>query len=184
MKILGIDPGSLKSGFSVIEVSNSLQSCRLLHCETVRYNRSIDFNLRVAEIKNSLSRIMKDFNPDQVALESLIYVKSPQALIKLAQTRGIFLSVITDYTDKIYEYSPNLIKMVVTGHGHSDKEAVQIILKKIFTVSQFSHDDESDALAVALCHFLQKGQNSLNTRTKGSGSMSAALSHKINKLAE
>lgn len=178
MKILGIDPGSRKSGFSLIETRGS-KHCEVVHCDSVRFNSKLDFTARVPEIKNSLKELMELYRPDHVAIESLIYVKSPTALMKLAQTRGIFLSVVTDYTDKIFEYSPNLVKMVVTGHGHCDKQAIQLTLQRIFNIKKFHTDDESDALAVALCHHLQKGQSSLNTKSKGSGSIASSVSHRI-----
>ncbi len=95
------------------------------------------------------------------------------------------ISAITFNGLKISEYSPNLIKSSVTGHGHTDKEGMQKWISLEFGIEQFQTDDESDALAIGLCHWYQSQHPSLkqNVKTK-SRSLKNSLAHKImeNKL--
>src|SRR5690606_28092073 len=88
-----------------------------------------------------------------VSIESLIYVKSVDALSKLAQARGAMIAAFSrTHVGKIYEYSPNTIKSSVTGHGHADKDAVDKAMNMMFGKMSFKTSDESDALAIAVCH--------------------------------
>lgn len=117
-----------------------------------------EFLNRLSKAHEESLELVKRFKPDEIALESLIYVKSPTALIKLAQTRGAMLAAfLKSHPDKIFEYAPNLIKAAVSGHGHSDKEGMQKALQMMFGKNTtFKTHDESDALAIAVCHGLQR----------------------------
>ena len=130
-----------------------------------------------------MEELVKDLNPDEVALESLIYVKSPTALIKLAQTRGVILSSIVEgYEGKIFEYSPNLVKSTAVGHGHADKESVRKFLDMMIGPKDYKTHDESDAVAIALCHILNRNKIILNQTPKQKKSgrgLKSALAHKI-----
>ena len=87
------------------------------------------------------------------------------------------------YHEKIFEYSPNLVKQTVTGHGHADKEGIQKFLKQYLGISEFKTHDESDAVAIALCHLLNRGSLLVLPKIKkqknmGNG-LASALAHKI-----
>jgi crossover junction endodeoxyribonuclease RuvC len=154
--ILGIDPGSLKTGYAFIEQNG--RKFNHLHSGTLKFDQSLPFIERIHEIREKFLEILQGQTINEVALESLIYVKSPTALIKLAQARGVLLSALSSEGVKnIFEYSPNLIKSSTVGHGHADKQSVQKQLKMIFGIENFKTDDESDAIAVALCHGLNRG---------------------------
>jgi len=178
--ILGIDPGSRKAGFAVVESIG--RKLRYIDSGTLHFDAKVGFLDRLLEIKQKIDELAITYQPDEIALESLIYVKSPSALIKLAQARGVIISSFLEtHQYKIFEYSPNLIKTVTTGHGHADKDSVQKSLTTFLGVKDFKTDDESDALAVAYCHSLYRGKvTPLKTkkRKKGRG-LSGALSHKI-----
>lgn len=180
MIILGIDPGSLKTGYALIEVE-SQNKCRLLASGVIKLKGEKDFFHRLASLKEEIAQIVENFNPDEVAMESLIFVKSPTSLIKLAQARGVILGCVLDeHKDKFFEYSPNQIKQVTTGHGHADKEGIQKLFKMIFKVESFETDDESDALAVAYCHFLNR-YNTIKQPTRAAkakrGGLASSLAH-------
>jgi crossover junction endodeoxyribonuclease RuvC len=179
--VLGIDPGSIKSGYAFVEIQGKKLS--LLGSGTLRFNQKDDFLFRLKEIKRLTQTLISRLKPDQVAFESLIYVKNPTSLSKLAQARGIMLSVfVDDYENKIFEYSPNSIKLAVAGHGHADKVSIQKSLKMMFRKSDFESDDESDAIAVAVCHALNS-TNSIATKlpktSSRRGGLAAAVKHKI-----
>ena len=132
---------------------------KYLDSGTLRLEKEGEFLNRLAKAHQESLELVTRFNPDEIALESLIYVKSPTALIKLAQTRGAMLAAfLGTHKDKIFEYAPNSIKAAVTGHGHADKDGIQHSLQMIFGKgTQFKTYDESDALAIAVCHGLQRG---------------------------
>ncbi len=184
MKVLGIDPGSLKLGWGLVEYSQKKMS----YCDSgvLIFNQKIEFIDRMFDIKKEFELLVNKINPDIIALESLIFVKSPTALIKLSQTRGLIISVLIEkYKGKIFEYSPNLIKSSTTGHGHASKESVQKFLSMQLGVKEFDKDDESDALAIAVCHVLNnpRNQNFQNIMTKGKNrSIASAVKHKIKEV--
>lgn len=178
MIILGIDPGSRKTGFGVIESKGN--QVKYIYSETAKFDLKKDFLNRIPEIFQKTQEITKKHEPDCISIESLIYVKSPTALIKLAQTRGVILAALADlgYEQKIFEYSPNLIKSSTTGHGHSDKLGVQKFLNMVLGQRNFATDDESDALLIAMCHAFQQN-NTKKLNKSGKGSLADSLAHRI-----
>ena len=146
----------------------------------MKFDSKVDFLNRLAQIKSDTDSLIRELAPDEVALESLIFVKSPTALIKLAQTRGIILSAIVEkYENKIFEYSPNLVKSSAVGHGHADKDSVKKVLDMLLGKREYKTHDESDAVAVALCHILNRGKAQSKKSSSKSRDMSSSLAHKI-----
>ena len=180
MITLAIDPGSVTAGYALLEQQGI--KIHYLTSGILKFDAGVGFLHRVKDIYEQTLGLMEKHGPDEVALESLIYVKSPTALIKLAQSRGTMLAALSQkYHQKIYEYSPNLIKATVTGHGHADKEGIQKSLLQYFGLSNFKTHDESDAVAIALCHLLNRGSglNQHSSKTKRTGGLASALAHKI-----
>ena len=183
MIVLAIDPGSVTAGYALMQKEGHKIS--YLSSGTLKFNGDDVFLNRVKDIYDQTHTLIDKYRPDEVALESLIFVKSPTALIKLAQARGAMLAAIAQqYHEKIFEYSPNLVKQTVTGHGHADKEGIQKFLTQSLGISGFETHDESDAVAIALCHLLNRGaivpQRSTTKKTKNMGNgLASALAHKI-----
>jgi len=185
MIVLAIDPGSVTAGYALLQ-----QEGRKIHyiaSGILKFNSDDEFLHRVKDIYDQTMKLIEEHRPDEVALESLIFVKSPTALIKLSQSRGVMLAALTQkFHQKIYEYSPNLVKSSVTGHGHADKEGIQKVLQQYLGLSNFKSHDESDAVAIALCHLLNKNSLTVNlpkkkkvsTKKMGNG-LAASLAHKI-----
>ena len=121
MKILGIDPGSRNAGFALIEKSH--RKFNYIVSGTLTFNTKLDFVDRIGDIYDSCEKLIHELQPDAVSIESLIYVKSPTALMKLAQARGAMIAAIMkNYKGKLFEYSPNLVKSSVCGHGHAGND--------------------------------------------------------------
>lgn len=180
MIVLGIDPGSRKAGYAVIE-----QKSREIIYRTsgvMRYDSEKEFIRRLGSIHDSCQKLLHEYRPDAVAFESLVYVKNVTSLAKLAQARGAMLAAFgSDYREKLFEYSPNLVKSTVSGHGHADKAGMEKVLKMLFGNIEFQTDDESDALSIAVCHALHLGGASElkgSKKSKGSG-MKSALAHRV-----
>ncbi|OFZ14127.1 MAG: crossover junction endodeoxyribonuclease RuvC [Bdellovibrionales bacterium GWA2_49_15] len=153
MIILGIDPGSRVTGFGLIQIEG--RKVKYLHSGALKLADGEDFFKRLKTIFNQGLTLAQSYNPDILALESLIYVKNVSSLAKLAQARGAILAGVLHHKEiPVCEYAPNLIKSSVTGFGHSPKESVGKALQLFLGKRDFKTTDESDALAIALCHFL------------------------------
>lgn len=181
MLILGIDPGSRKLGFALIESKGKEKI--YLDSGVLNFENSLSFIDKIDLISKSVEELLEKYNPDEIAVESLIYVKNVDSLAKLAQARGAMLSCfVKTHKGKIFEYSPNLIKLAIANHGHASKKDISQILLMIFNGQKeklnFKTDDESDALAVAVCHSFQKGiSTSVQTGSLKSRTISSTLRH-------
>lgn len=190
MIVLGIDPGSIKTGYAFLEqgVNNRANKYQIIRSGTIKTDSKMPFQDRLKKIQNDFIEILQNEKISQmhISMESLIYVKSPTSLIKLAQTRGLLISCLyqMNYHD-IHEYSPNLIKTTLTGHGHATKESMALMLQKILKVESFSSHDESDAIATAFCHLLRFPSNGpANAAVKKAGgkrNLQNSLSHLVNR---
>ena len=179
MLVLGIDPGSVKTGWALVKSNGN--KLEYISSGVLKFDAKVEFLPRLTQIKVEIEKLISTINPDEIAFESLIFVKSPTALIKLAQARGILLSALVEkYENRIYEYAPNLIKSTAVGYGHADKKSVQKFLDMLIGKQNYETDDESDAIAIAICHHLNKGNKKESIkRTKKRGGLAASLSHKI-----
>lgn len=188
MIVLAIDPGSVTAGYALLQKEG--RKISYIASGILKFNADDEFLHRVKDIFEQTQKLLEDFEPDQIALESLIFVKSPTALMKLAQSRGAMLAALTQkFHGRVFEYSPNLVKSTVAGHGHADKEGIQKILQQYLGVTNFKTHDESDALAIALCHLLHEGTLLLpkaktkKSSKKAGNNLAAALAHRIKEPA-
>jgi crossover junction endodeoxyribonuclease RuvC len=153
--ILGIDPGSRKAGYALIDVQGKKIS--YIASGVLKYDHVDEFLERLGMIYQTCDELMNRYQPDEVSVEALIYVKSVDALSKLAQARGAMIAAFSrTRLGKIYEYAPNAVKSSVTGHGHADKDAINKAMTMMFGKLTFKTSDESDALAIAVCHALNR----------------------------
>jgi crossover junction endodeoxyribonuclease RuvC len=181
--VLAIDPGSVTAGYALLQKEG--RKIHYLESGILKFNPQDEFLHRVKDIFEQTLNLVEKHCPDEVALESLIFVKSPTALMKLAQARGAMLAALSqNHHQKIFEYSPNLVKQTVTGHGHADKEGIQKFLKQLLGISDFKTHDESDAVAIALCHLLNRGvivsplEKPKKKKNMGNA-LASSLAHKI-----
>lgn len=181
--VLGIDPGSINLGWALLKSEGN--KVHYVCSGVLSFDSKTEFLDRLKEINIKTKELIVELKPDEISLESLIYVKSPTSLIKLAQTRGIILSnMVNDYSGKIFEYSPNLVKSSAVGHGHADKESVRKFLDMMIGKIDYKSHDESDAVAIALCHIINRGNNKVSSkksapRKSRGNNLAASLAHKI-----
>jgi crossover junction endodeoxyribonuclease RuvC len=153
--ILGIDPGSRKAGYALIDVQGKKIS--YIASGVLKYDHVDEFIERLGMIYQSCDELITKYKPDEISIEALIYVKSVEALSKLAQARGAMIAAFSRANlGRIHEYSPNTVKSSVTGHGHADKDAIDKAMTMMFGKLTFKTSDESDALAIAVCHALNR----------------------------
>lgn len=161
MIILGVDPGSRKAGYGVIELDQ--RKIKLIASGTMRYDSTKEFIPRLGIIYESCKSLIRKYSPNEIAFESLIHVKNINSLSKLAQARGAMISgCLSSGELPISEYAPNKIKSSVVGFGHADKLNIKKTISILCGITEFKTDDESDAIAIAICHSLNR--NNLKKR--------------------
>jgi crossover junction endodeoxyribonuclease RuvC len=149
-RILGIDPGSLVTGWGIVEsVGNSLSH---VACGTIATVGGQAQGVRLSRIYRGIQQVIVRYHPDGVSLEKVFLARNPQSALKLGQARGVALLAAAENQLDVYEYSSNEIKSAVVGYGHATKEQVQKMVASVLHVSEKMDADAADALAAAVCH--------------------------------
>ena len=148
MRIIGIDPGSVRAGYGIIDFSLSAPS---LVTADILDVKSSDKNLRLLDLERSFSRILDEFEPEIMGIEKLYFVKNVKTGMEVAQSRGVLILCALKRGIKIKEFTPLEVKSCLTGYGRADKKAVLKVVLQSLKIKEFkNHDDVSDALAIAL----------------------------------
>jgi crossover junction endodeoxyribonuclease RuvC len=148
-RVLGIDPGSRVTGYGVIE-TDGLRS-RHLSSGCIR-TASGDFPERLGEIFQGVREVLLEWRPQQVAVEQVFVSRNAASALKLGQARGAAISAIVTLELPVFEYTPAAVKQGLVGNGRAEKEQVQHMVRVILGLQGNMTLDQSDALAVALCH--------------------------------
>lgn len=157
-RILGIDPGTLYMGYALLDVEGKQASL-------------VEFGvLDVHKLDGQYARLQKEFfflqdiisrqHPTLLAIETQFVDKNPQTMIKIVHAQGVAIAAALSKDLPVYEYSPMKIKMAITGNGHASKEQVADMLQRFMHIPATEMPqklDATDALAIAYCHFLQRG---------------------------
>ncbi|BBG30218.1 MULTISPECIES: crossover junction endodeoxyribonuclease RuvC [Zymobacter] len=172
MIILGIDPGSRRTGFGVIDVSHG--SPRYIDSGYIRIQADT-LAQKLAQVYAGVSDIIARHVPAEVAIEQVFMAKNPDSALKLGQARGSAIVCAANHGLPVHEYAARLVKQCVTGHGGADKEAVQRLVASTLRLEGLPQSDAADALAIALTHFytqrgLVRRGGSAPTRRQGSRS--------------
>ena len=150
MRIIGIDPGSIKTGYEVIDSDGSKTA---YVASGVIDAKKDSFNNRLKIIFESLAEIIKQYKPDQMAIETVFVHKNASSALKLGHARAAAICASFESDINIFEYSPREVKLSTVGTGKAEKEQVMDMVKLILSIKQSTLMlDESDALAVAVCH--------------------------------
>ena len=151
MRILGIDPGFGIIGFGVIDKENSGLS--VIDYGVITTPKEMPFNERLRVIYDSMNALLDRYKPEQVAIEELYFNKNITTGIKVAEARGIILLAFQQRKLPIFEYTPQDIKLALTGQGRATKHQMQFMVKTLLRLTKIPRpDDAADAVAVALCH--------------------------------
>jgi crossover junction endodeoxyribonuclease RuvC len=151
MRIIGIDPGTLFTGFGIIDYEKN--ELTYIVSGVIKIPPTKEQPQRLQKIYEELNLIIKKHKPDEFALETAFYGKNVQSTLKIGYARGV--SMLAGIHNHLYirEYSPREIKKSVVGNGAASKEQVQYMIKKLLDLKKEKVKfDESDALAVAICH--------------------------------
>lgn len=151
MIVIGVDPGSLLTGYGIIETGT--HTVEVLACGAIKNRTTTAMPDRLKLIYQTLTTLISEFGPDELAIETAFYGKNAQSALKLGQARGV--SILAAVTNNIptHEYSPREVKKAVVGNGTASKEQVQAMMKSILKLKKLPrYYDTTDALAVAVCH--------------------------------
>lgn len=156
MKILGIDPGYERLGIAIIEKAPEKNNNKetLLFSECFKTHKDTPFVDRLAEIGNEIESVIKKHKPEYLAIENLFFNTNQKTAMRVAEVRGTLLYIAKKAGLEIYEYTPLQIKSAVAGNGRGSKKDVINMLHKLISVDKkIQHDDEYDAIAVAITCF-------------------------------
>jgi crossover junction endodeoxyribonuclease RuvC len=158
MRILGVDPGTNLTGFGIINQKSS--GFVLITNGLIKLPPHKTLSQKLVIIYDELVRMINFYKPDEFALETAFYGKNVQSAMKIGYARGAAILAAAHCNIPMSEYSPREIKKSVVGRGSASKEQVSFMIKTILAVKEKKMKyDESDALAVALCHAFRMGNH-------------------------
>lgn len=151
MIILGVDPGTNITGYGLIEYTNN-KFKRVSH-GVIKLPLKKSISEKIEIIYKELDKLLKTYKPDEFAIETAFYGKNVQSAMKIGYARGVSLLAAIHNKIPASEYSPREVKKAVVGKGAASKEQVNYMVQAILNVKKIKFKpDESDALAIALCH--------------------------------
>ena len=163
--ILGIDPGTMVMGYSLILQKDKQLS--LLRMGVLKLKQYDNQALKLKKIFERVLEIIDEYHPDELAIEAPFYGKNVQSMLKLGRAQGVAMAAALYRDIPIFEYSPRKIKQSITGNGAASKEQVALMLQKIV---KFDHLpdflDATDATAAAVCHYFQRDINIISGDTE------------------
>jgi len=157
MRVLAIDPGYDRCGVAVMEYQQGKEVVLYSECVTTDKNDSLGD--RLLTLGTSIEKLIKNNQPNTVAIETLFFNKNIKTAIGVAQARGMIMYIAKQAGCTVYEFGPQEIKVAVTGHGGSDKQAVLDMMRRLIPdLKSTALDDEYDAIAVGITCLAQYGR--------------------------
>ena len=148
-RILGIDPGSINTGYGIIDTKGNHSK----HIENgiikVKGENLAD---KLKTIHESLTNIINEYQPEEIAIEKVFMHRNADSALKLGQVRGAAIAACAMQDKPVFEYTANQVKQATVGKGHAAKEQVQHMIKVLLCLDKVPKTDAADALAVAICH--------------------------------
>ena len=148
-RILGLDPGSIRTGYGVIDCGANGERHVVNGCIQAG---SGEFPLRLRRIFDAVVVLIEAHRPDEIAIERVFVHRNPDSALKLGQARGAALCAALALGASAHEYAPRAIKLAVSGYGGADKAQVAQMVTALLGLPRRPPADAADALAVALCH--------------------------------
>jgi crossover junction endodeoxyribonuclease RuvC len=159
VRIIGLDPGLRNTGWGVIEAEGS----RLIYVADGAVHSDADASLaeRLLQIHQQILAVLREFAPDEAAVEETFVNTDARATLKLGQARGAVMLAPAICKMQVSEYAPNTVKKSVVGAGHADKAQVKYMVKLLLPRAVMKTADSTDALAIAICHAHHRGSQRL-----------------------
>lgn len=155
MIVLGIDPGIAIMGYGVVEFKSN--KVKVLENGVVTTSSKTRTPERLRILYENLDKIIKEYNPDEFAIEELFFNQNVKTAITVGHARGVQVLCAEDNGLDIFEYTPLQIKQAITGYGRASKQQMQLTITTLLNLKKIPKpDDAADALSVALCHVLSQ----------------------------
>jgi crossover junction endodeoxyribonuclease RuvC len=155
IRVLGVDPAAAgPTGYGIVESDgrNSRILCFGALVITAK-RRKESGGAALQDVHELLSRLIKEYAPDDMAVEAVFAALNVRTALRLAEVRGVVLLAAAQHNIAVHSYSPREVKLSVAGYGHADKRQVQEMVRALLTMNQIPEPaDAADALAVAMCH--------------------------------
>ena len=162
MIILGIDPGTASTGWGIIQKSKIKNqkskrngvSCVSYGC--IKTPKEMIMPKRLLMLQKELKKVIKNYQPDCLAMEQLFFGVNSKTAMSVGQARGVIMVTAAEKKIPFFEYQGLQVKFMITGYGRSDKKKIQTSVKKYLKMAEKPKpDDAADALAVAICHLIK-----------------------------
>ncbi|MGB6219435.1 crossover junction endodeoxyribonuclease RuvC [Haloferula sp.] len=150
MRVLAIDPAIRNTGYAVVEGDH--RSAKVITYEVIRIPGKIPQSGALAAVRTHLMHVIQTHEPDEVAVEGIIYVQSHKTAISMGAARAAALIAAADAGLRVFEYSPSKAKKAVVGNGKADKAQVAFMVRALLGLSETPPHDAADALAIGLAH--------------------------------
>lgn len=155
--ILGIDPGTNIMGYGVIH--DKSKSVEMIAFGIIDMRKMDGHFNKLKHIFERTTELIDGFHPDEIAIESPFQGKNVQSMLKLGRAQGAAIAAGLQRTIPIFEYAPTKVKLAITGTGAASKEQVATMLQKLLKIKELPEKlDATDALAIAMCHYFNKGK--------------------------
>lgn len=150
--VLGIDPGLTRCGYAVLRVSGNTE-VSMSALGVLRTSPEKDLPNRLAEIAREIEELLDEYQPSAVAVERIFFQSNVRTAMSVGQVSGLVLSAAARRGVEVVQYSPNQVKLAITGWGGADKAQVQKMVKQRLKLNSIPKPaDAADAAALALCH--------------------------------
>ncbi len=150
MRVLSIDPAIRNTGYAVVE--GDFRQASVIAYEVIRIPQRLPQSGALAAVRTHLANVIRTHEPDEVAVEGIIYVQSHRTAISMGAARAASLIAAADAGLPIYEYAPSKVKQAVVGNGKADKAQVAFMIRALLGLSETPPHDAADALAIGLAH--------------------------------
>ena len=150
MTVLGVDTSLRSTGYGVLSVEGSRMRC--LDCGNVRNAAQLPLTACLKAIHAKIAELVATYQPDVMAVESVIYGKNAGTMLILGEARGAVLTAAADAGVPVYEYEPRRMKKAICGNGLAEKEQIQRMVKTLLGLPELPQNDAADALGLAICH--------------------------------
>ncbi len=156
-RILGIDPGTNVTGYGLVDIISKKPV--IIQLGVMRPGKFDDHYQRLKYLHERALTLIAEYKPDIMALEAPFYGKNVQSMLKLGRAQGVIMAAGLVHSLPVFEYAPLLVKQSITGMGRASKEQVAYFLQNVFHLTDLPKElDATDAVAVAICHFLQQSK--------------------------
>lgn len=181
MIILGIDPGTARMGYGVVEEKRG-NKLKLIESGVLVTHKELAPEKRLKLLFNGLTKIIKNHRPNVMVLERLFFNTNAKTAISVGQARGICMLAAANKKVTVCDYTALEAKLVITGYGRSDKKVMQEAVRKIFkNKEQIKSDDANDAVAMALC-YIKKNTAKGKKETAKKLAKKMAVKHRSKKV--